>query len=307
MTLILKIALIVGSLAFLVATRELASIAPLAMFAGALLIWWLDQEEPPRLFVWIAIAAGIAAAAMKGAPVIVAAGASVGLYLALEWWTRRSRRDDPTAATLLLGIVAAGGLGWLQFQSGSAGGSLPTTSPKRIVAIGDSLTSGLPGEGFQRWPDHLASALGAEAVNLSYPGDTASETFQRWGDRIGPRRWNPTNPIWEPDLIVVVIGGNDIRARVPRSQLKNDLLRWAETLKSHNVPVLFVSVPGGLLTDTYAGLWREVAEETGAGWMNDSILRTIFTTPSLTTDGIHFNAEGHVRFAEAVAERIRGG
>jgi lysophospholipase L1-like esterase len=307
MTMILKIALIVASLGFLLGTHDFASAAPLLMLAGALAIWWLDQQEPPRLFAWAAILTGTGVAMAKEAPFLVAGGMAAGLLVGLEWLTRRQGRDDPSGSMLLVGLVAAGGLGFFQFQSASGGGEALVTAPKRIVAVGDSLTSGLPGEGFQRWPDLVAAEFGASAVNLSYPGDTASESLDRWSHRLAPRQWNSADPTWEPDLVVVVIGGNDIRRRGGKDQLRGDIAKWAETLKARNVPVLLVSVPGGLVTDEYSGVWREVAAEYGLAWMNESILRTIFTTPALTSDGIHFNADGHRRFAEAVAKRIRGG
>ncbi|MBI1290283.1 hypothetical protein GC173_03445 [bacterium] len=307
MTLVLKIALVVASLALLLASPELAATAPLLTLAGALVIWWMDQEEPPRLYAWGVVLMGAAVAGMKGAPFILSTALAGGILFGLEWITRRQRREDPSGAALLIALVCTAGIAFGLFHQGSGGGSGLGQEPRRILAIGDSLTSGLPGEGYRRWPDLVGDSFGASVVNLSYPGDTVSESIDRWQSQLAPRRWNATDPTWQPDLVVLVIGGNDIRGRVSRSQLRADVARYAATLKEQNVPVLLVSVPGGLVTDEYSGVWREVAEEYGLAWMNESILRTIFTTPSLTSDGIHFNAEGHRRFAEAVTKRIRGG
>jgi lysophospholipase L1-like esterase len=105
----------------------------------------------------------------------------------------------------------------------------------------------------------------------------------------------------------VVLGGNDILRRAGRAEVERGLRRWADLLKQQGRPVLFVSVPGAVISDGYAGVWRDVAKEYGFASMNERALRTILTTPAMTTDGIHFNARGANHFAEAVEKRIRGG
>ncbi|MGK2857394.1 MAG: SGNH/GDSL hydrolase family protein, partial [Thermoanaerobaculia bacterium] len=82
----------------------------------------------------------------------------------------------------------------------------PISKARRIIVIGDSLSSGGFGE-VRPWPEIVASQIGAELQNLALPGETASSAI---------RNQLPDVPPLQPgDCVVIAIGGNDMLDRLP--------------------------------------------------------------------------------------------
>lgn len=308
--LFLKGLLFLVPLGFFFISKSWAVAAPSAALAAALLLWALEPEEPHRLVATCVTALGIGVAWTREAPMfLLGACLPIAVLAGLEWHTRRLRLDDPARGTLLAALLAAvvGGYGMVVVSR--PGAMLPGGPPRHVVAIGDSLTAGVPGdEVARRWPEVLQERLGsgASVQAFAYPGDTAAESWQRWGDRVRQGRWADT-PGWTPDLVVVVLGGNDIRRQAGPAALEKDLRVWAEALRRSGAPVLFVQVPGAVMNDAYRDVWKRVAADFGFATMDDEALRTIWMSPSLTLiDRIHFNQKGHEAFADYVYRRIAG-
>ena len=208
-----------------------------------------------------------------------------------------------------LGAMAVFGWRWYA-QAYRPGAIVEPGEVQYVLAIGDSLTAGVGNDNVSRyWPEILAEKLGASgAVRLAHQGDTASQAFGRWELQIRSKRWKDNDPDWQPDLVVICLGGNDVRRGTGRSALEHDLNRWAEALKPLDVPVLLVAVPGGVLgpLDVYSGLWEEVARRHGMYEMDSQALRRVFTNRDMTVDGIHMNQAGQDFFAEQVHRRVTG-
>jgi len=310
MMMILKGALFFIPIIFLVFFgRAEATLAPGAAAAGALLVWWLDTEEPPRITAYAVTLLGAVVAFTKEAPLWwLATIIAFGCLYAVDTIARRQRRDDPSGGTVLAAAVAAALLTLGCQYAGARATPIGVGTPQRIVVIGDSLTSGFPGDGVSvRWAQILARDLNASLVDLSFPGDTLQSSRQRWDNRIGPRRWNPEEPAWQPDLVIVLLGGNNILRREGRGSVDAGLRQWAEDLKQANANVLLIGVPGAPFRDPYAGAWERAAQEAGFAYMNEDALRRVFLSSSMTLPGrIHLNAAGHEYFALQVKRRIEG-
>lgn len=210
---------------------------------------------------------------------------------------------------ILAAIAALAFFGWRWFAAGEEALVEPG-SVQRVLAIGDSLTAGVPADGVQAyWPDLVARRLGAsEVVRMAAAGDTVASAWNRWEPRLRAGQWKEGDPGWRPDLVIVCLGGNDIRRSTGATALERQLDQWAQALRILDVPVLFVAVPGGIgPTDSYAGTWRDVARRHGMHDMHQRTLRRVFTNRDLTVDGIHMNQAGQEYFAEHVYRRIIGG
>lgn len=175
-------------------------------------------------------------------------------------------------------------------------------APSRIIVLGDSLSSGIPEDGGAiPWPQLLERELGVPVENFSFPGDTAGSAYTRWREDYAANSR-------QGELTVVLLGGNNFLQNSGREALDRELRQWAELIRQQRGHALFIQVPTSVFGDSYAGTWKEIADEYGFAFMDGRALRTIFTSPSMTlADRIHLNAEGQRYLAREVAERIKGG
>jgi lysophospholipase L1-like esterase len=305
---LLKLLLFAIPLGFLFASGRYAVAAPSATAAAAMLLWWLDPKAPPRLAGWGSLALGVAVAWFRDVDgLAIGAILPAAAFLLLEFLARRRSEAEPPQAAVLLCAVALCIAGYTLPAATSQ--AKPLGSVTRIVAIGDSLTSGVPGDDVgTRWPETLAKKLGGEAVNLSYPGDTTIESFDRWQKDVAARRWKTVDPGWQPDLFVIELGGNDITHKRSPQEVEQGLERWIQALQPAGGTILLVACPGALFADPYQDVWKNVAaRHDNVEWMTQETLRTIFTTGSYTLpDHIHFSQAGNDFFAEQVYLRIKG-
>lgn len=292
---------------FLLLNVRFAAAGPSATAAFALLLWFLEPKEPPRMAAWGALLLAAAVAVFKGAGLLIPAVAIPAMAIGAMEFLSRGRREGVPALAPLVACVAMIAAVFLFQAKGSPFEAIGDV--RHFVAMGDSLTAGVPGDGVQRlWPEVLASLTGGQAVSLAQPGDTAASSLARWNERIRNRAWIPGNAAWEPDAFIVLLGGNDILRSNDPGALRNDLRKVAEALVPHGKPVLLVSVPGAVLSDRYSGAWADVAAEFDlVEYMDAAALRRIYTTPGYTLpDRIHLNAEGHAELARAIHNRLQG-
>lgn len=305
---LLKLLLFAVPLAFLFFSNRHAAAVPCTSAGAVLLLWALEPKEPFRLVAWLVTALACCIAIYKGAGMLLLAlGAPMLTLVLVEMITRRSKAEDPSQRTLFIGALLLFGLAW--FLNGAVAGQKSLGNIRNVVAIGDSLTAGVPGDEVrEHWPDILAGRLGGSAVTLAYPGDTAREALDRWRQTVASRRWNPANPAWEPDLFIIVLGGNDIRQSAGPAAVERDIEEWVAALQPAEKPILLVACPGALLTDPYRDAWRNVAaRHERVEWMSQEALRSIFSSPRLTLiDHLHFNQAGNEYFADQLHKRING-
>lgn len=278
--------------------------------AVGLVFWLLDRENSAvRLLPVVGLLAGSASLWITGMfvlwPSVLLPGGALGLVYAAA-----ARRSSGDPGPVVLGGVGGVLIGALFLLGGGSGGGGSVGSASRIVIFGDSLTAGVPDDGVERrWPEVLGGKLGggAEVIAHAHPGDTASASLKRWRDVLAGGRWHPSDPAWEPDLVILLLGGNDILRRAGREALQRDLEAWAGALQPHRgVQVLLIEVPSNLLTGAYSGTWSSVARgREDFFWMNDRTLRGIFSDRSKTlADGIHLNQAGHNALAAGVHARL---
>ncbi len=165
-----------------------------------------------------------------------------------------------------------------------------------ILAFGDSLTAGVGAGPSQDYPSELARLTGLRVVNAGISGELARE---------GRRRLPDAMLRHDPDLLVLLMGGNDILRNRQEAAIRADLAAMIELARDVGVPVLLVGVPSkGLLLRT-SPLYPELADQYG-----DSVilladpLTELLRSPAYKSDPVHLNAEGYRRLAEAIHQRL---
>lgn len=164
-----------------------------------------------------------------------------------------------------------------------------------IVAFGDSLTVGIGGSGVS-FPRVLQGLLDRQVVLSAVPGELTIE---------GARRLPGVLERVSTELLILCLGTNDFRRRIPAEQVRSNLLEMINLAQSLNVPVLLIAVPG---LDTRAGRPHPIfddLEESDTLIIDRQSLVRLNNNPLMKADLVHLNAEGYRQLAEGVAEVLQ--
>lgn len=177
--------------------------------------------------------------------------------------------------------------------------SLPPDS--RVVALGDSLTAGFGVASGEAWPDLLANKTEWLVINGGVSGDTSSGALQRL-----PALLEEYNPV----LVLVGLGGNDMLRRLPEEETVANLVKILAAIKAHGAKPVLLATPkpsamGAVFQNlSAADFYRKVAEEQQVPLIEDAIAE-VLSDPQLKGDPLHPNAAGHVLLAQKIYDELK--
>ena len=201
---------------------------------------------------------------------------------------------------VLLGLMLAPLAAFAQTGAASAPGT--AAGGKTILAFGDSLTAGygLKDKNLAL-PAQLQGLLAAQGlpvtvINAGVSGDTTAG---------GLRRLEWTLKRYNPDYVILALGGNDmLRAVDPRTSLQN-LQAMLEILKTYKKPVLLAGMKapqsmGPAFAKGYDLMYSGLAREYGTVYY-PFLLEGVAANASLNLpDGVHPNADGVAVMARGI-------
>lgn len=175
----------------------------------------------------------------------------------------------------------------------------------KILCIGDSNTYGYDPRSYLgdrypaevRWTDRL---YGFDVINCGVNGMTVPREHSRYISLIR---------INEPDLIIVMLGTNDLFRGLSAEQIADRMERFISPIIDMGKPVLLISPPvlqyGEWVLDDdlvdesqdLGGMYRELAERKGCLFADSGEWDI-----EMTFDGVHFSPEGHAVFAQKLQE-----
>lgn len=189
----------------------------------------------------------------------------------------------------------------------AAGGAFPVApggraqkAPLKVVALGDSLTSGhrLPKkDAYPAILEEKLADLGFDATVLNHGvnGDTSAGGVRRVDAALADR----------PHILIVAFGANDGLRGVPVSQVRANLAKIIETAQARGVAVLLIGMEalplhGWQYTIDFHNLFPALAQEYRVPLV-PFMLDGVFGNPDLMSrDAIHPNADG----AKVIAANI---
>jgi lysophospholipase L1-like esterase len=172
----------------------------------------------------------------------------------------------------------------------------PLTADSVILAFGDSLTEGTGADAAEAYPAVLERELGCRVINAGVAGERTDQGLERLPGAIAK---------YQPDLLILIHGGNDLLQRVEPATIKGNLARMIALARKEGSEVVLVGIPEPNLLLRTAALYDELARQFGIPY-DRATLRDVLSTPSLKSDQIHPNAEGYTIIAENLAGLIRG-
>lgn len=163
-----------------------------------------------------------------------------------------------------------------------------------LVAFGDSLTLGVGTEPALSYPAQLNRLSARKVVNAGVSGETSAE---------GVRRLPALLDKYEPEILIICHGGNDLLRKLDRDKLRSNLRNMFEAANQRNIAVVMIAVPQPDLLMNDAPVYKELAEELNF-LLLEKRLGEFLRDPQYKSDAVHLNAQGYRKLAEAVADLL---
>lgn len=172
----------------------------------------------------------------------------------------------------------------------------PIADDALILAFGDSLTYGTGADNSktQSYPAVLQQLIGRTVINSGVPGEVSIDGLVRLAEDIEE---------YEPDLVILCHGGNDLIRRLNKEQLQQNLEQMVTLIQQSGAQVVLVGVPNFNLTLAVPELYSKVATNFNIPIEMD-IIPKIERDPKLKSDTIHPNSEGYKQVAESIQQLL---
>lgn len=164
-----------------------------------------------------------------------------------------------------------------------------------IVAFGDSLTYGTGAAAPESYPSVLAKLIGRPVVRAGVPGEVTAQ---------GLRRLPAVLDEYNPRLVIVCLGGNDMLRKIDPSQIKRNLGAMLNELRRRGISAVLIGVPKPALLTSAADFYAELAQEFHVPYEGEVVTDVLYSA-DMKSDPIHPNAKGYRRMAEALAKLLR--
>ncbi|MDB5264836.1 MAG: GDSL-like Lipase/Acylhydrolase family protein [Parcubacteria group bacterium] len=159
-----------------------------------------------------------------------------------------------------------------------------------IVAFGDSLVAGYGVQTEDNFVSVTARTIGVPIQNLGVSGDTTAQGLVRVQKVLNAK----------PDIVLVVLGGNDALQRIPVTDTEQNLDAILKELHDADIHIVLAGVPGNLFNDPYKSMFERLAKKYDATLV-PNILAGIVGSKELTSDQLHPNAAGSLKIAARLA------
>lgn len=166
----------------------------------------------------------------------------------------------------------------------------PLSADTIILAFGDSLTYGTGARNGQDYPSLLSKMTNLKVINEGVSGEISSEGLERLPTLLDQ---------YDPNLLILMHGGNDILRKYSHRELKRNLLKMILECQQRNIEVILLDVPKPGIILKSVKLYEELAAETEIP-AELTLLANILGDNSLKSDTIHPNAEGYQMLAEGI-------
>ena len=181
--------------------------------------------------------------------------------------------------------------------SGAAGCNKKSpTGPSSIevLAFGDSLTFGFGASSGNGYVPVLERRLAIDIFNSGIPGNTTADALVRLNTSVLSR---------DPEVVLVLLGGNDLLQNVPLQTRIDNITQIVERIRGDGSKVILVGVGSGQF-DPFNGALPDLANRTGSTYV-PNILDGIITNPALMFDSIHPNDAGYAIMADRIEPVLR--
>ncbi len=160
-----------------------------------------------------------------------------------------------------------------------------------ILSFGDSLTYGTGSSKGSDYPSILSTLSSHEVINAGIPGEISGDGVNRLAGLLDE---------YQPELVILIHGGNDMLKKIPHQQTITNLLKMIALTKQRNIEVIMLGVPKpSLFLLSSSDIYQQVAEAQKIPIDLDT-LPEILSNNQLKSDPIHPNSRGYKLLAENI-------
>lgn len=184
---------------------------------------------------------------------------------------------------------------------------------KTMICIGDSLVFGPLVRRSECWTAKLGGRCGFRVINRGRNGDTTRGLLSRFDRQVLAER---------PDAVLLLAGSNDFFLRRDPAETRRFLLFLVREAEAYDIRTLLATIPPYLPSMAPAAFRKAVCLDDAQllrlslnEWIRSQKECVDFASvfESLTSDalrgffadGLHLNAAGHLRLADAFSEWLR--
>lgn len=164
----------------------------------------------------------------------------------------------------------------------------------KVAAFGDSLVAGYGATPGNDLPSLLSKEVGVPVQNFGVSGNTTADALARISDVTDAH----------PDVVIVLLGGNDALQRTPQTITEKNLSYIISTLQASHIKVVLVGVLGGFPSDPYAKMFASLAKTFTPIRYVPNILSGLIGNTQYMSDEIHPNDAGYAKVAERLAPAV---
>jgi len=152
-----------------------------------------------------------------------------------------------------------------------------------IISFGDSLTAGIGAGTGMDYPSQLSKMIGKPVINRGISGDTTATALRRLKRDVLSA---------DPDVVLITLGGNDLKNGIAKNIAFGNLKYIVETIQNQGARVIVggLKLPGR--DQGFGQGYADLAQQTGATLI-PNIFAGIVDNPNLMSDPIHPNAAGY--------------
>tara|TARA_B100000212_G_scaffold151869_1_gene114318 strand:+ start:1150 stop:1776 length:627 start_codon:yes stop_codon:yes gene_type:complete len=176
---------------------------------------------------------------------------------------------------------------------------------KKLLILGDSISAGYGIKESENWVRLLETSLkrdsfDIEIINSSVSGDTTIGGLSRIKNDLDQ---------YNPDLVLIELGGNDALRGYPIKQIKSNLNKIIdECIKAGSTPIIMqIRIPpnyGKNYVQAFESIYPEIAEENNLKLLSFLLQEVALRKDLMQLDGIHPNANAQPIIANQVRQEL---
>lgn len=168
-------------------------------------------------------------------------------------------------------------------------------SGENIICFGDSLTYGTGATAGMDYPSQLSSMISKPVINAGVPGDTTASALARLEKDVLFR---------SPRIVLVALGGNDLKNGVPSEEARHNLRIIIESIQNQGALVIVGGIDIPFWGKGFGEIYKQLSNELEAVFI-PNVLDRIIGNRRLMSDRIHPNNEGYTVMAQMFYEAIK--
>jgi len=163
----------------------------------------------------------------------------------------------------------------------------PLTQESTILSFGDSLTYGTGTSVDQSYPSILSQLTGINIINDGVPGEITAS---------GRLRLKKSLKKYQPNLVILCHGGNDLIQKLDPEQTKKNLENMINMIHETGSEVVLLAVPRPGLLLRPAPYYKELADKYGLP-LEEDVLAEVLADRTQKSDPAHPNDLGYKKIA----------